>query len=1166
MQIDKMAPLTVSHSISDRMDHFEKKISPEKKTPSPGGAMNRRPPSPGGMNQLTPTSAQFSPRTQNSPRSASPKRRPMPGGALMVSPSSGADSSNKNLYSPSPNTDGTKRRPPSPGMMGNNSPLRQRPPSPGDLKEKPEPKRFVFSSEATGVTPSKINVSGQSKSIKWANDSNDVDNDHGEHVSNTQPLEKNNNKELSKPLSLGMKKSSNPVRDNPEFLQKMAEESDSDDEELDDGGRMNKLSEIAQLAAATEETKKKSNDKITGHKKISSDKSLKKKDNFAHPAKHWVNLRSISSANTPKKEKDMSNSDDLVQSCAKSHDHSSDASVSSADSGKSALNQKLTPSKKAVYQKFREARERQARRSNSPKPAAVTKPKETKKSVSPPRKIIKPSPIKASGPLFVPIRKRNNGDDHSISSYTTQSFDSAMYGGKKNKVSLAQRARRASSRSPMRYRAFEEGVKTNQSKDEQLSAQKGLTLILAQNKAIKQMETFDKTRKEKDDEQSKQSITRLSSNLARLKALNDERRLREEEKKKEATENKIELKGVLSQQKQKSADSNQPKVAEDEFTADCEDVTVGLGSTSQSSKLSKSQQTHGDNGKNIVGSTSKNPSQWAVIMQNRLGTSADDVSSFEDEFRYDNMDWGADSPSMSNQQPHVTSNTHHDFIYTARQSGEGNSDIIIDDISPYINRGEDYFNYEMPPPIKQVNVSVTKTNNNMMPQPVNNYLQQEIPIQPSQHEATFQLPQSSVQQLQERHIDINPYTGPFEQLLPRSTNPLIIRTQLPTYSYTLTNHQSIQPPPAVIPNQASNHFHHGQNIQNKAYNMTHGVSHMNYGDEDHLQYSDRRNIYPTHNPNSVNGFSSTQSSDNIMTTKGDGKSEYFVLSQSTESNGISEFKKTDGEDSTLIGQDHLPPEESDNSPETVSKWWESKYAESQNEEVNKIVKQALDRIDEKVSSMSSPTQKIENGLDDSDDDIFSGIESPLNQPPAKKKTNNKSDKELNTILSGDEDNHSTSITKQISDDSKHKEQGALDASTNANEETTRSPTNKVKTSFDESQNQLLTTSNDSVTNSNSKKTKQTKKVYKESAKENVPITNGRISARTAKSGKMFPCGKIETDSLSDSSNSSSVSTIEISKGSDSSENSEKYYSQGYDRRLHLSDTVSLVSLCNSKCS
>ncbi len=1173
-----MAPLTVSDSISHRMDHFEKKISPEKRPPSPGV---RRPPSPGGMNQLTPTSAQFSPRTQNSPTSASPKRRPMPGGALIVSPSSGADSSNKNFYSPS--TDGTKRRPPSPGMGNNNSPLRRRPPSPGDLKETAEPKRFIFSSEATGVTPSKINVSAKSKSVKWSNDTNDVDNDHEEHVSNPQSLDNNtnnnssdnsSNKELSKPQSLGMKNSNNPVRDNPQFLQKMTEESDSDDEELDDGGRMNRLSEIAQLAAATEEPKKKSDDKPTGHGKVSSDESPKKKDNFAHPAKHWVNLRSVSSANTPKKEKDVSSSDKLVQNFSKGHGYSSDASVSSANSGKSTSNQKLTPSKKEVYQKFREARERQARRSNSPKPAAARKPKEANKSVSPPRKIIKPSPIKASGPLFVPIRKQNNGDDRSISSYSTQSFDSVMYGGKKNKVSLAQRARRASSRSPMRYKVFEEGVKTNQIKDDHVNAQKGLGLILAQNKAIKQMESIEKIKKEKEEEQSKQSITRLGSNLARIKALKDERRLREEGKTKEDTENKTKLKGVLSQDKRKPADSDKkPKVAEDEFTADREDVTAGLGSTSKSTNLSRSEQSNGDNDKYIAGSTSKNPSQWAVIMQNRLGTSSDDISSFEDEFRYDNMEWGADSPSRPNPQVHVTSNkTQHNFVHSPGQSGTGISDIVIDDITPHIHRGEiqlndeDYFNYEMSPPIKQVSVSWKNINKNTMPQTVDNHLQKEIPRQPQQHEATFQLPQFSIQQLQEsQNIDINPYTGPFAQLLPRSTNPLIIRTHLPTCSYTLTNYQTIQPPPTVIHNHPSNDLHDQYNNQNKAYNITQGLSHMNYVNGDNQQYSNQGNMHPNHNPYSVNGFLSTQSSDNIRSTKGDGKSEYFMLSQSTDSNGISELKKTD-EDSTLIGQDHLPPEESDNPSETVSKWWESKYAESHNDEVNNIVKQALDRIDEKVSLMSRATQKIDNALDpDSDDDIFSGIESPRNQPPAKKntKSKSKSDKELDTILSGDEDNHSTPITKQKFDGSESKEPITPNALQQSKKETTRSSSKKEKTSFDESQNQLSVTSSDSVTNSKSKKTKQTNKGYKESAKENVPITNGRISARTAKHGRMFPCGKLETDSLSGSSNSGSVSTIEISKGSHSgSEDSEIKYSQSIDRRLHLSDTVSSTSFCD----
>ena len=813
---------------------------------------NKQPPSPGMSSQRPrgpPSPGGLTP-LASSPiiSSASQKRRPMPGGGIeSQSPEGG------NVVKV------TRRRAPSPGMT-DMTPPRRRAPSPGDMIGRVEPKKFVFSAAETGVVPAEINVSNETVS----RDTQD---------------------NIKKPVLI------------PQPL--VVEAKDCNDDERDD----------SEMAPATADEKE---ERVEQVKDVDESKANKDGINqFSRPAKHWVNLKSTPSIN-------INRSDALLEDFTREH---SDKSVSSAESdslkhlssissNESDNIRKLTPRKKVLMEKYRDAKERQSLRSSSPKPTRES-------NQSPTMKIVKPSPIKATGSLFKPITKDIIGDDRSVSSFSTLSFESSGYGGKKNKVSLAQKTRRISSRSPMRYRPFEEKVKTNLNNEKQqiandsdsLSDQTGISLIKAQKQAVQQMKTFEKPIMNGNEDKPKKSTTRLSSNLARLKALKEEKRLREEEKeqKSRAEEKKkyVEKKSTSRSTTAKTDKEKTPKkrvekktvVADDEFTVDCEDMNVSEGPMAASFSY--------EDGNNKKEKSKQGP-KWADVMRKsgkKPGQSSDDESSFQHEFQQGNL-W--DSPERNN---HV-------------------------------------------PPVGQVNIADNEEGS------VEFELKQHH--QKQEQQSAYQPPLVTLQQMPGiQSIDINPYIGPFAQLLPRSTNPLIVRTSLPSLSSSLTTTNTIQPPPTSIP---------GHNITS----------------------SNAIQPPPTSIPGHVNEHS-VQNSNSIA-----------INSQVVPVSVVEQQENEIDEDvSTLIGQHHLPSNDSMETPGSVSEWWDAKHAGSHDEDINKLVKNALAQMESKRSEVTTESQILEDALDlDSDDDVFSGLDSPRKKQSLKKYDDEESADENRVMTQG----------------------------------------------------------------------------------------------------------------------------------------------------------------------
>ncbi len=1187
-------------SVSSKIQLFENKISPEKRAPSPGmrsdgSSVKKRAPSPGGVSPLRPISNRISNSVNESPRSASPKRRPLPGGS-MVPPS---PSKMKTPSKPSP--DGFSRRQPSPGRNRDSSP--RRPPSPGRVMERIEPKRFVFSKEGTGVTPTAIHIASDTESP------------------NISPQKMIN---LNDPQhqSLGMK-NQNPLRNNSQFLQRMTEAIDSDDEtgEHDHLGDKSNFREIAQLAAVSElprrETEEHPNQfKIVGgplskeneQSALGGDTSVNKieQDKFAHPAKHWVNLRP-----TAKIEKEVQSSDALVQKIAIADSNvpavpavpASDASVSSTSDLSYA--KRLTPKKKAVVEKLREVRGRQARTSVSP-PRRSRKDSNDKSrnlSQSPSRGIIKPSPIRASN-VFFPI-KRN--DDSSVSSYSIKSFSSTISGkDSKRGGSLTEKVKRASTSSPMRYKPFEEGVKTNNSSDDNMSVKKGLNLIHAQNQLLRNVDKNAK--KNESSPKPKQSFSRLNSNLARLKVLKEEKKLRDEQlekqrAKEEAVAPKFHYMSQLQGRRgQGSSNVMRPKVADDEFTVDAEVLQINGESESTESSDEQAVVRQIAKKKDKNDEKPKHHSQWAVIMQNRLSEVSDEESSsFEDEFQVEDEfqndgGWDADTPEhsqndgnnhsqiqsngppspspnntsveSSNRSPlktpdHMDMNKHESNKITPRRLGHeiGESNIKND---------SDEFNHNFEPPVKQIILTPKKRESNSVSVRGPEEPLDQHPIPPIPH---FQ---NEEKQINHDHISgsINPYIGPFEHLLPRSSNPWIIRINPPTMSSSLTTFRSIQPPP-IIPSYESNHLSQVQNsheLPASVYPQYPGIGNLgqypmngnfgvgNIGEQ--VQYPTNGMVFGQ-SQHLMDTFPSAQTT--MKPTSRGGKS--LALSNSTtESGGLNNPKVKNGskksseeastligEASTLIGQEHILSNDSDtlSKEESLSRWWENNYAASQDKDVNDMIKKALSKMDENILPTESDKPSKDNASDtvDSDDDVFSGLESPRDQPTKRKSKKSTYDKELDTILSADETNEEKKTATKISnvsleekeDHSKFsgaKQENQEQEQERHDEKNPESKDGKKQLALKElkeaakvteSYNVVNVASSESSSQDHSKKSKRKKnsstvQEEKEQKIEEEIAPIGRVSSRLASKGSFlsaYTCGIL--DPVSSSSNRKSES-------------------------------------------
>ena len=1063
-------------SVSTKIDMFEKKSSPEKRAPSPGMAAfgtQRRPPSPGwmGMGPLTPISNKMSPRINDSPRS-----RPMPGGVSSSKgppspggPSPGGTNGNKMQKKPRPDGGG-KRRAPSPGGMNVMRSPR--------LSENIEPQRFVFSSEATGITPTNIQVSSQSPL----------------HVSDNKMTNHNFDNEQQQsdgalgPQSLGGK-NNNPLRNNPDFMQKISEAFDSDEENTNEPSK---------------ESKKNSNiskpNVDSDDETIDIPATINESDKFAQPAKHWVKLKPIS--NNESKQRDTKSSDALVRNYQQPAPIPvraaplQPAPVPLSDASVSSMTSRLGPGKRAVINKLKESRGRKTKQSDSPK---STKSRSKSKTDSPsksssntsPRKIIRPSPIRASGPLFIPIR-RNNGDDSSVSSYSTKSFSSVVYGkgGKDDKhgETLSQKMRRASSRSPMR-RHYEEGIKNSFDKvkpDEHMSVKKGISLIQSYNNAAKKVEGFERKKKQMEEvqkqksKQSKQSISGVNSNLARLKALKEKQRLREEEKQQRLEENKG---GNSKYRYIQRKEEKKPTVADDEFTVDAEVLSIGDESKSTSSSDHElDENVTGKSGHIQFNHNSKNNSRWAKIMQNRMAEVAvEEESSFEDEFKsYDN--WETSSPQRSlkqindqnfkNKSPNSRSQSQHIDLSPIKSIPDidtSESEIVIDDIThertlnEFQYQPENMQQQKQPqqeieptfdiPPIKQVTVKKKKEreavplqaplNKNMKSQleaapvtiqkPILNSVDTSFPVETNQSTLMYQIPITDYSE-QNPTLDINPYIGAYANLLPRSTNPLIVRTSLPTVSSSLTNLSTGPTPQPITPQQNPIHSSYPQDVQvlpqTNILPASEILQQLTYANNiaprvmsQHGTYANPIATPMNPNPqNSINGFSSTQSSENPQKMKanygGGGKSlDEFALSNSTPDSDKTNANKSTNlskeESSTLLGQEHVP------SMDSEGNWWEN--AANQDQDVSDAIKatllqqikeseeEAKPKQSSKITSSTKKTasQKSEMkqkkksfSLDaDSDDDVFYGLESPRDQDSRKRLMKAASDNELDTILS-----------------------------------------------------------------------------------------------------------------------------------------------------------------------
>ena len=293
----------------------------------------------------------------------------------------------------------------------------------------------------------------------------------------------------------------------------------------------------------------------------------------------------------------------------------------------------------------------------------------------------------------------------------------------------------------MRYRPIEESKRTRNNEkeknEEQMTVKKGIKLLQARNNALKKLEYG----KKKDNEPSQ--LKKFNSNLARLKAIKEEQRLREEEREKNRAE---EEKPRFFYKEKKN--ERKPNVADDEFTVDCE--VISIGADSKSTALSGEQKVPNIVEKKVA---PKRSSQWASIMQNRrmeVEVSDEDESSFEDEFKNGKNGMGLDVGIPSRAKPLESDNDLSPLKSYEMKSPNSKSpdesphssfsEIIIDDISPgfvhneivthndiLIDQIDDELSDKFEPPVAQITLPIKRIlDDNIPPE---RYNQQENYIQ-----------------------------------------------------------------------------------------------------------------------------------------------------------------------------------------------------------------------------------------------------------------------------------------------------------------------------------------------------------------------------------------------------------------------------------------------------
>jgi hypothetical protein len=533
---------------------------------------------------------------------------------------------------------------------------------------------------------------------------------------------------------------------------------------------------------------------------------------------------------------------------------------------------------------------------------------------------------------------------------------------------------------------------TNSASSEHLSVQKGLYLVQKQNAAMKQLHQPRIKVNQKDSHFEKKSAHALPE----VRATSQETKVdsfKVDMRTNSTSEIAVKYSSSVNEEEYTPSKAQSAPQDDDNFSIDefPEELSPSPSPSDQKNSRKSNRQ-----------------SKWAEVMEDRLQRSNEDSNYFDDSD--DNYDGGSWSSDDGRKKQDMTSNTK---IHVFHKKGKALQKPAI-----FSHKSKSFLSRE-----EQIQQSLS--------------ISDSFPLKEKESSRTENL-----------------FEGAYAELLPRSTNPLVVRTCKPTLPSSLI---SMQRRPLYVSehvSETSDVWYTSLDTQLKETKEFTNYSHVpEYNTEDQdvrpssnsdhfkeplvteeksdvseklTQQSSRQPYSPNH---------SFVDSNEDKSSPNDSKRKNVPFESANHSVGNIKQQLPQGEDSsclqdslvesTLIGQFHVDSGDIESDAciqnQSIAEWWDKSYAHTQDDEVNSDIKQALSNSKDSISL----SEMKKNAGDDSDDDVFYGLDegSPSSKERMAKHLRDKHEigvNNLDPILSQDDSDFEMIMNGEITPSPKHK--------------------------------------------------------------------------------------------------------------------------------------------------
>jgi len=492
---------------------------------------------------------------------------------------------------------------------------------------------------------------------------------------------------------------------------------------------------------------------------------------------------------------------------------------------------------------------------------------------------------------------------------------------------------------------------TNSASSEHLSVQKGLYLVLQQNEEAKKLHQPKNLVEEKDSRGKDKKSINQLPEIATRSQESSVEPFKVDQRTNNVNEG--EVKCVLSEDKEEHTLTNLRTNHQDDDDFSIDDYPEELSPSPSPSGKSR---------------LSNGQSKWAEVMEDRLRRSNGRSTYLGSEDNYDRGSWSSDDDRKKKDKRR---NRKMNVLHKT-ESFQQKRTSFNQKINSFPSRDE----------LIQLNASMS-----------NSFLSKER--KSSRNENVFK--------------------GAYAELLPRSTNPLLVRTYKPTL-------------PSSLMSTPKWHLHVSEAEAPDVWHMSLDTQLQETKEVTNNSNVREHNIDDTHESHSSNN---DQFKDSLKAEKTSDVSE-----KETKNKSVDDVQQPpQGEDSsylqgsivesTLIGQFHVDSDDFESDAciqnQSIAEWWDKSYAHTQDDEVNSDIKQALSNSRDSVSL----AEMQKNAGDESDDDVFYGLDD--GSPSSKARTGNSSKRKdemgfsnLDPIPSQDDSDFEMIMNGNVTPSPKHK--------------------------------------------------------------------------------------------------------------------------------------------------